>query len=260
MNKIKVINNKVELFIEDNALEVDIIDRFEIFDVKKLTIKNNQDTDLEIEYESDDSKIDLVIEIKENTTFNLFELRHDNKLKAQYQYYLETNSTLNITKFYDVDDIKELDVVELNGENANINYKLKTIANGVQKYDLVLYHHAKNTISNITNNGVNLTGNINFNVTGIVYNGITDCEINQANRIVTFNDQKCVINPKLLIDENDVVANHSALIGKFSEDELFYLQSRGITYNEAITLLVKGFLLEDLQDERLNKILEKYWR
>lgn len=35
MNKIKVINNKVKLFLEDNTLEVEVIDRFEIFDVKK---------------------------------------------------------------------------------------------------------------------------------------------------------------------------------------------------------------------------------
>lgn len=68
------------------------------------------------------------------------------------------------------------------------------------------------------------------------------------------------IAPKLLIEENDVVANHSALIGRFDEEELFYLQSRGIDRNTATILMTKGFLLDGIQDDRLEKIIEKYWR
>ena len=44
------------------------------------------------------------------------------------------------------------------------------------------------------------------------------------------------------IDEEDATANHEATIGKIGEDELFYLQSRGIPENEALNLLVMGFL------------------
>ena len=125
----------------------------------------------------------------------------------------------------------------------------------------MVYRNEKNTVSNIKNHGVNIKdGSIIFNVTGIVYNGIKDCTLDQDNKIVTFNQNKCTIDPKLLIEEQDVVANHSALIGKFDEDELFYLQSRGIDRTEAIILLTKGFLLENLSDERLDHIIEKYWR
>lgn len=260
MNKIIVVNNKIKLDIDD-SIEVVSLDRFELFNVKKIIIKILKDTKLEIEYSSKESKIDIEYVISDCVNCHIFELRHDMKLKAQYRYIVGTSSNLNIVKFYDCKEVKELGVVELNGEYANINYKLKTIATNNQKYDLVIYHNVKNTISNITNHGVNLDdGSITFNVTGLVYNDMTDCELNQNNKIVTFNDNKCVITPKLLIDENDVVANHSALIGKFDDDEIFYLQSRGIDKNSAITLLTKGFLLEDLEDERLEKIIEKYWR
>jgi Fe-S cluster assembly protein SufD len=127
---------------------------------------------------------------------------------------------------------------------------------------MMIYHNYKNTISNIINKGVNiLDGTLTFNITGIVYNKVVDCVINQNNRIINLNDNKCSINPNLLIDENDVEANHSALIGKFSDKELFYLMSRGIKKEIAINLLIKGFLTENiLEKEKIEKIIDKYWR
>lgn len=258
MNKIVLVDNEITINVDD-SIEVETLDRF--IDVKKIIIKLLKNTSLEIEYTSKASKLDIEIVVKENVSCHIFEIRHDEKLKAQYRYILDTNSCLNITKFYDTKETRELGVVELNGVQAKIDYQLKTIATEKQKYDLMVYHNEKNTVSNIKNHGVNIKdGSIIFNVTGIVYNGIKDCTLDQDNKIVTFNQNKCTIDPKLLIEEQDVVANHSALIGKFDEDELFYLQSRGIDRTEAIILLTKGFLLENLSDERLDHIIEKYWR
>ena len=66
--------------------------------------------------------------------------------------------------------------------------------------------------------------------------------VNQDNRIYTFNQNHCIINPVLLIENNDITANHSAFIGNFDEEAVFYLMSRGITKSECYHLLVKGFL------------------
>ena len=72
------------------------------------------------------------------------------------------------------------------------------------------------------------------------------------------------IKPNLYIDCSDVEASHSALIDKFTFDEIFYLQSRGISYDEALKLLIKGFLLSDISDSNLikyiNKIFNSIWR
>lgn len=51
-----------------------------------------------------------------------------------------------------------------------------------------------------------------------------------------------VIKPNLFIDEYDVDAVHSATIGKFNKNEIFYLMTKGITKEESINLLIKGFL------------------
>ena len=48
----------------------------------------------------------------------------------------------------------------------------------------------------------------------------------------------------------------------FKDDELFYLMSRGINIEEANYLLIKGFLLNDMDflSQRIDKICEKFWR
>lgn len=263
MNKILVHGDLIEQVDSDNAIEVNISNKSDMFSVTKLKIKVLKDTNLNIYYENNEnSKLDICIEVEENVNFNLFELREEEEIKVQYKYYLKANSYATINKFYDVNKVRELDIINLDGESANIEYNFKTISKDTQKYDMMIYHNYKNTISNVTNKGVNIKdGNIVFNVTGIVYNKINDCVINQNNRIINLNDKKCVINPNLLIEENDVEANHSALIGKFSDDELFYLMSRGINKEQALNLLIKGFLTENINEkDQIEKIINKYWR
>lgn len=48
--------------------------------------------------------------------------------------------------------------------------------------------------------------------------------------------------PSLEIDTNDVTAKHAAAVGKLDSEQLFYLAARGIPYQEARGLMVRGFL------------------
>ena len=56
------------------------------------------------------------------------------------------------------------------------------------------------------------------------------------------NDSVVVAKPILLIDEFDCFANHGASIGKMSDEDLFYLMSRGLTKNEAFLLILQGII------------------
>ena len=116
-------------------------------------------------------------------------------------------------------------------------------------------------ISNIINHGVNINkGEIKFDISGFVPNNITGCNLNQDNRIINLTDNKCEIKPNLFIDENDVIAAHSAHIGKCNDDKIFYLETRGINKKEAEMLLIKGFLTSKLNDKKqIEKIINKYW-
>jgi len=48
--------------------------------------------------------------------------------------------------------------------------------------------------------------------------------------------------PNLEIKENDVKAGHAATVGRVSDQELFYLMSRGLSQDIATRLIVQGFM------------------
>ncbi len=267
MNKIIMQDDTIKLKELDAAIQFNFIKATNEFDVNSINIKVLKDTYLEIDYEGlVDHKLNIFITVSAKVNFNLFEKRMGSKLKIQYKYDLDEDSNTIINKFYDCAGVKELDIVNLNGINANFDYHFKTISKDKEKYDLMIYHNNINTKSSINNAGVNIKdGKLVFNMTTIVPNNKTGCVVNQVGKIVTLNDLECMINPNLLIEENDIEASHSALIGKFRDEELFYLMSRGIEKESAINLLTKGFLLSELdinenRIEEIKKIIDKYWR
>ncbi len=267
MNKIKIENDIVVEKKINKKVRLSFLEKNENFMVNKLVIDLLEDTTLEIEYHNElAQKLDILIRVYEGVTAKILELRKGNLMKIQYRYELDNDSFLTIQKFHHINGIKELDNIYLNGRNSKIDYTLKTISRTREKYDITVYHEGKNTESLVRTNGVNLLdGSLDFHITGFVPNGRSGSKLDQKNRIINLNNQKCSIHPNLFIDEYDVIANHSAWIGKFREDELFYLESRGLSEVMAMNLLVKGFLLSNLElsnkrKEELVSIINQYWR
>ena len=63
--------------------------------------------------------------------------------------------------------------------------------------------------------------------------------------------------PNLEIEIGDIVgAGHASATGRFDDEQLFYLQSRGITEDEARRLVVRGFLVEIVQQIRSPELEE----
>lgn len=264
MNKIKIDNNQLSIIEQDSNIEYSYIpnDDNEVLSYLKLKVVN--DTELELEIDEKDNKIDIFINVLNGVKLNVYEYISGNNLKIQYKYYIEENANVDIRKINDVDCIKEYDIFNLNGTGAKVKRVLKTISNSNEKYDMLVYHNAKETSSDLINHGVNIEdGKLVFNVSSFVLEKMNDSYLNQNNRIINLTDNECKINPNMYIDCFDVTANHSAFIGGFKEEELFYLQSRGINKEEATKLLIRGFLtnyLNDKQKERYKKIIDQYWR
>ncbi|MBD3422258.1 MAG: Fe-S cluster assembly protein SufD [Chitinivibrionales bacterium] len=74
----------------------------------------------------------------------------------------------------------------------------------------------------------------------------TDAYLTNKNLIINDGARADSI-PGLQIDTNDVKCSHGSTTGKISEDELFYLMSRGISRAQARHMLVMGFFEEHLQ-------------
>lgn len=266
MNKIKVVDDNLEKVNVNKNIQIEYYEKECLFAINEIKINVIKDSDLEIEINlKEHTKLNFNINVEENVKLNLYVLTKGYMGKVQYKYILNKNSYCDIFKFQNVNSIKEMIVVKLNGENSRFDYNFKTIGYDKETYDYHIFHNSKNTISNIKNNGVCVDdGTITYQVSSFVPKDITGCSVNQSNRIINLTDNKCEIKPNLYIDSHDVEASHSALIGKFSDEEMFYIQSRGIDYNNALKLLISGFLTSDIRNKiilkEIHKNIEKYWR
>ena len=71
-------------------------------------------------------------------------------------------------------------------------------------------------------------------------------------------DVKVHAIPTLFCDEDDVIGEHYASIGKVDEDKLFYLMSRGLSEGRAKKLIVESSfrpILDNIDDETIREHL-----
>jgi Fe-S cluster assembly protein SufD len=97
-----------------------------------------------------------------------------------------------------------------------------------------------------------------YSGTVIIQKGAHKCNAYQTNRNILLSDKaKADSIPNLEILSNDPVrCGHAASVGPVDEDTLFYIQSRGISREEAQKLIVFGFLQEVLDRVTLPEIRE----
>ena len=146
-------------------------------------------------------------------------------------YHFSINSSSNVE-------------VNLVTEGVTLHYYYNNINYDNNHFNIEVHHMKSNTHSELYNHGVNISNKkLDYHVEGIVPKESSKCICNQENQIINMSDGKSTIFPNLLIDNYDVESNHAAYIGKFSEDKIFYMMSRGITREEAERLLLNGFLI-----------------
>lgn len=219
--------------------------------VSKLTI--NCDTN--IFYNNYDGKleIDVVGDCK------VFE--YINNCSLDTVYNVSSNFTLN--RFVVSSSVNTL--VNLNKEKINFDYYYSNINLGDNFYEIVINHNKPYTSSDIINHGINLEDSkLSYIVIGkVLKNSIGVC-CNQDSRIITLDNNSCSIKPDLIIDNDDIVANHSSYIGYFNKDKMFYLMSRGLSEVQALKLLIKSFLIGKMDISFLErniilKNIDVYW-
>jgi len=249
MNKIKVVENKIIPF--DNV-EVIINDN---------SIKFTNNGDYYIEY-IDSNDISFTFELDKNICINLFEYSNNNDININNKYILNRSSSLILSKFYCNRNTNEKIDIYLKEEKANIKYNFSSISNDSDKYIINIFHDDKNTSSDIFNRTVSNPNSSNvFDINSYVDNNIKNCNLNQHTKIITLGDSNNRINPNMFIGEESTTAVHSSVIGSISEDDLFYLMSRGISYGDSINLIVKGMILSNINvnmeyREKILKILD----
>lgn len=147
--------------------------------------------------------------------------------------------------------------VHLMKEEASISYFYNTISEEDQTFLFSIFHEDSKTHSHVFSHGVN-TGDhsLVFDIYPHVLKESELCVCNQESNIINLGLGSSTIRPNLLIDHYNVLSSHSAYIGTFLEEELFYLMSRGLSRDVSYALLLESFLVKD--KEKLEKIFPKF--
>ena len=151
--------------------------------------------------------------------------------------------------------------INLNKDNAECEWHLASLSS--QKDDkqiaVSIYHNAPNTHGKIDNYGVcKENSTLIFSGISHIEKGCHQSTSHQNAKIVVFDDNcKAIAKPILKIDENDIEASHAAVVGKVSDEHIFYLTSRGLSLEEAKLLITLGYLkpiLKGFSEETANEI------
>ena len=145
-------------------------------------------------------------------------------------------------------------------DGSEANLKIVTLGVKEQKtyFNSEVVNQGLSSKGDILQHGVLLDrSHIVFNGVGFIVKGATGSNAYQSSRMLTLSSEaKADANPMLLIDENDVMAGHGASLGRIDEEQLYYLQSRGLTRKESSRLLVHGFLSPVISELTVDKIKE----
>jgi len=142
--------------------------------------------------------------------------------------------------------------------NSKVSFKESFIANTNSKLKIENNITGNNNISEVI---ARLTAKENIEVvvdaTLNVLEGTVNNEVKEDLKGLELENSKIVIIPNMLISSEEVMANHFVSIGNVSEEDLFYLTSKGLSENNARKLLETGFLISEFNyDELKDKIKE----
>lgn len=152
------------------------------------------------------------------------------------------------------------------GENAKSDFIGVAFAGKGQNQDTgtKVYHLAKNTTSTIQSKSISMDGGIT-SYRGLLHikKGAENCRSNvECDALMMDNISKSNTFPYMDVKEKEVDLGHEATVGKISDDQIFYLMSRGLTEAQATQMIVSGFIepiVKELPLEyavELNRLIE----
>lgn len=130
------------------------------------------------------------------------------------------------------------------GQELEIVGRFRLSGEEMGRWDIEIIHAAPNTSSKTDVKGV-VDGSGRATVNGIirVLPSAAGTEAFLEERILLVSENaKAEATPNLEIETDEVHCSHAATVGKIDEEEIFYLQSRGIKLELAKKMISEGFL------------------
>ena len=225
MNEI-IIDKEQELTIDNNILYLDI-------KVPKLTLNINGKVLINEFVNKSNDNLELIININENSELLFNRLIEINNINTKITLNQKSNSSVEFNNSIIAKDKGNLTILSnVSGNNNITNIRVRAITKD--------------------------KGSLSLKCTTDNKDNTKDNELLESLKILMLNDEESIIIPDLLVASNEVEVNHAATISGINKDELFYLNSKGISTNNAKKLISEGFIINNLNI--INKDKEKVRR
>lgn len=209
---------------------------------------------------------------------------------------LEENASLEYAKIQDIDSLNSmifsLAVNQKNSSNleiSNFEYGTGFVVNSFENiinsesinYELnglvKLFADANNSnLIKTVHNEKSSTSNINFKhslkdsskavfkaKSRVLENALFSKAFQNCNTILLSDDATIFAQPHLEIYIDELEASHGATTGTLNKEQLLYLQSRGISKDEAYEMLLSAFenkIVDNIKDEIIKEFIKTYKR
>ena len=133
----------------------------------------------------------------------------------------------------------------LNGSNASCEFTNISFAGAGQNLDtgLKIIHNAPNTSSVVNSKSISKDGGIcTFRSNAVVKKNAKNSKLSiSCESLMMDSISKSDTIPVDTIETDDCMFAHEATVGKISDEAIYYLQTRGLSEEDAKALIVRGF-------------------
>jgi len=144
------------------------------------------------------------------------------------------------------------------GDGAESKIVGAFFGHGDQHFDLAsrVWHEAEHTTADLVTRGVL------DDAARSVYEGVQDVgreawdtnSYQRENTLMLSDDSEADASPKLIINNHDTEASHSATVGQVDAEDLFYMTQRGVPPRLARNMLVEGFFVPVLEEVAVDEL------
>ena len=205
--------------------------------------------------------------LKKNSIIKNFKLDNSSNNNIKYSFNNIDQETNSVSETFILSNGSKFIKNEI---NCNLNGKYSSaFVNGIFSLNENKHHEIKTNINHLVENtkSYQLIKSVLDSSSKAVYQGkiYVDKDAQktdgyQLSKAILLNENsEFNAKPELEIYADDVKCSHGSASGSLNENSIFYLRSRGLSYNEAKNLLIKGFLLdviEKITDEEIKNIIK----
>jgi len=200
-------------------------------------INNIKDGDYELNYQKN-----TILNITNKVNLNDYNNNYNLKIN------IDNKSILNIDKVSLIN--KDLNVIINIKDDTIFNLNWVIINTGKNKVHLEVNMTGNNSNAKARVRIINKTNdsNLDFVINGVIAKKTYDNELLEDIKGLIIGNDTIKISPNMDVFTSEVMANHLVTIGSFNKDELFYLNSQGLSNDLAKNLLLRSFISNILNE------------